>query len=1229
MAHPLELRIAALRRRVRVLLLLHGAGCAAALTIAAWAVLALGDYFWRYEETGVRVLSSLAAVAAVGWAAYRYLLPLVQAKLGDVFLARQIERKFPELRERLSGAVAFLRSADDDPEAGSPALRRAVIHETTQDVLPLPLKQVIQLRPIFLPLAFAAVVVAAVAGLYVADRASASIALQRLAMPWGGAAWPQTYHLKFLNPPTRLASGSRFRAELVEADGAEIPGDVMLQIRRGPNAEPEELRMSPQGGVYSVDQGEVTADFAFRAVGGDDRLMSWHEVQVVDPPVVREIRWSYRYPDYAHWTPLVGELRPIEALSSAAAVPAGTTVEFAARTNKPLREARLVIGNGATTINATLDADRLGFSLSAAGGNAWLAVRTESYRFELIGDDGFAGVDDLRYELKVEADPPPWVKLEKPRGPPEDPRGDLFVTPTAVIDALVSTGDAFTVRPDIGLKSTAIRYSRSDRSSDADLTIPLHAGPQELLPQDYPAPTQFRDEEVRKLTYAWELKPLGLLPGTFVNLYAVSTDYAGQERQSESRRLRIIAPEEILERFNQRQRVLHTELEKLKARQTEAAAQTATGAERLADKPATPEPPTDPLTRALELQRQVATGLGLDKSTRRAPNEEEPADAREGVRGKVGRMLEDLKQNKIDNREVASRLESIGQELDRLAASGAAEQATDRLAESLREDPADDARRKAAAAAVDEAKTKQREVQSSLEAMLGNLAQWEDYGKFHEELSRIAQDQERLATETREHLQQQIAKGNDPTKNAEKRAELSDKQAALARRFESLRQQMDRAQSGENGATVSRAVEAAARENPAGSMREAGEALRNDRVGQAPASQQAALDKLKQVMQALSARNADELAGLVKKLREGEKELASLREEQAGLKKKLRDAEKIADEMERRRELERLSRQQRELQKKTEKLAEQLKRLKAERSAARTAKSGARMGASGQGAEQGDAAGAGDQAEAAEKDLENAQRELAEERKQAEADLANELAEKLEDDLKAAVARQERIIAETTRYDEAAKAKPLSRSELIGLLDLAREQETLEAEARAAAERFESAPAFKGAVESAADEMQRAAKNLRERNTGEATQRSEQKALRRYGQLLTAIKPRKKEAGGGQQQGGGEGGAGGGAGGGGNQDTHALTELVLIKLMQEEVSERTKELDAVRKRGPLTPVEQEEIGRLSVEQGKLADLLLDIMGQTTPEKPDDELLPDLKLDDPKPDAGSKLKLKLD
>ncbi len=88
--------------------------------------------------------------------------------------------------------------------------------------------------------------------------------------------------------------------------------------------------------------------------------------------------------------------------------------------------------------------------------------------------------------------------------------------------------------------------------------------------------------------------------------------------------------------------------------------------------------------------------------------------------------------------------------------------------------------------------------------------------------------------------------------------------------------------------------------------------------------------------------------------------------------------------------------------------------------------------------------------------MENAQQELAEERKQAEQDLAREASAKLQDDLKAFIARQQRVVDEIKRYEALRQAGTLTRGAQIGILDLAEEQAGLEKETRDTAERLGS-----------------------------------------------------------------------------------------------------------------------------------------------------------------------------
>src|SRR5205814_851131 len=97
-----------------------------------------------------------------------------------------------------------------------------------------------------------------------------------------------------------------------------------------------------------------------------------------------------------------------------------------------------------------------------------------------------------------------------------------------------------------------------------------------------------------------------------------------------------------------------------------------------------------------------------------------------------------------------------------------------------------------------------------------------------------------------------------------------------------------------------------------------------------------------------------------------------------------------------------------------------------------------------------------------------------------------------------------------------------------------------------------------------------------------------------------------------KDEGGGGGGGGSGSGGGGG-DMHSLAELILVKLMQEDVTARTKELDEAGRKGTRTPAEEAEYKRLGDEQGKLADLILDLIGEA--KKSSDESPLEIKPED--------------
>jgi chromosome segregation ATPase len=351
----------------------------------------------------------------------------------------------------------------------------------------------------------------------------------------------------------------------------------------------------------------------------------------------------------------------------------------------------------------------------------------------------------------------------------------------------------------------------------------------------------------------------------------------------------------------------------------------------------------------------------------------------------------------------------------------------------------------------------------------------------------------------------------------------------------------------------------------------------------------------------LANRQEQQLSRLVKKLRDAEQQLEQIRQQQDGLQKKLERLTKQsqqpgANQAEIKQQLERLQREQRKLQQETERLAKQLQRLQAEKAAQSTAGAASEMNRADKDAAQGKQPDALDDLAKAKQDLDEAQQQLAERRRQAEQELAHEQLAKIGDALKSLADRQSRIVDETLAYDAQRKQPTgLTRAQSQSVLDLGRTEASLSAESTALAEKVAAAEVFQLALEQAAAEMNGAADRLAQLDTGSATQLVAGNALRRLQQIVEALR-RDPNSNPPQPNDGGRGREGGGAGGAGNQppaDKIALlAEVKLLKMLQEQVNLRTKQLDeATRGQPMLTADQRREYIELAREQGNLAELI--------------------------------------
>ena len=1171
MLHPLEHQLALLRSRVRRLVALHGLSWLLAIVLATAVVLGLADYWLRFQQRGPRLACSLAALGVLLWAGYRYIYLPARARLRDADLAVRLQRRFPDLDDRLVSAVEFLRQPASDPRSGSAALRQAVIAQTAAEVENLDFRRAIDARSPVRAALLAAVVCLLAGGLLLLDPMAAGIAMRRLLNPFGAAVFLQRTHLQLSPKIVELHAGQPFVLTVVAAEGTRLPAEVTVHYRfedADGTVTEETDAMQPRDGAMVAQRDGMRRPFDYRVTGGDHQSMPWTRVTIVVPPAVQSFTVQLFPPEYSGCPPAEShELNRVLA---------GTRARITAQTNNPLRAALLYLGKQPWCEGRVSD-DGYSFIVPPPDGEPLLIEKSGNYSFHLIDREGHEGGGDVSWELRAVPDRPPKPTLHVPAA-------DLYVTPQAVLPVRVSAHD------NLALQRVWLVLDRGDKADRTEKA--LYAGPLRPPPPagDWADATAKGDR--REFQDRLDLQPLGLTPGVEVTLYAAAVDYGGQTGKSDVRRLTVVTRQAIRDRAAGRLTLVLAELERVLKMQEGGRGQVAAVEEQLAGKNPREPSPVNQLRAAELAQREVNRSL---------------TSPGEGVRMHALAALAELRDNDVDSPDVERRMEDILAEIARLERDHlpvidrqltaavknfqAAEAAASALPQS---DPA-------FLRSLADAAKNQDKVVGAIKKLLGELNQRESHRRFYRDLAQLLRDQEQLAKRTVELARQTLTRAlRDLTpQQVGDLAELAETQLQFGRRLDRLEQDMQQAVSelrtGDPLAadTLADALAASRRLGIAAAMRSCGGDLRENRLGRIVGTTDRGLHKeiaqdLQELLDILADRRQQELERLVRRLQEAEAELAALAGQQAGLLTKVDEAATEVDAAKRLARLQEIIQQLRLLQQDAAGLARRLERLEADRPAKNVTDAAKQMDAAAQAAGQGELERLRQQVAAARKSVEAARQQLAKDRLQAQADaLMDELA-RLEDAAKHLHRQQQQVLDDTLRYEGLRQANgQLKRSEAAGLADVARLQRSLQDDAGRLGGNLEAAGAFHLALTAAARDMGTAADLLEKRDTGEAAQQAERNALGRLALLVEALKPEspleKPD---------------------GNDEPPAkpdertqrgvqsLAELRLLRLLQQQINDRTARLqETVDKAGNPTDGQRRQYRELAAEQERLAKLV--------------------------------------
>lgn len=515
--HDLIAALSRVGRRLRAI------ECAAALIWTATALggyiglAALADHTWPGGlPLGLRRVALVGALAAAaGWLTVR-LAQSLWRPLNELYLARLVERRYPETQHALVTALEI---------GGQPAINEAV----RLGLLDLARLAVARCNPAAAVSSRTTRRAAKGAGLVIVALAayavlSAKPLLPALLRAMGRDTPAATYtRIVEITPPTG-ASFVRGAAIAIAAEcGGRLPRDVAVELaghaddaagagtaRRAP-LDPD---ASPRRWSGLLPAGWAQESFRFRVVAGD-AVSPWRTIEVRERPEARLVAVHYRPPPYMR---LPAERRSESFIDGYA----GTQVRIEVQANVPIESGSVRYRDELGESARRLVADRSDASRLAA---EWRLE--QDAEFTLVVRDRF-GIESgvgVTYRQRVRSDEPPTVTLRAPAQ-------DMTVSPGDAIELIADAAD------DFGLSGATIVFES-----------PRQRG-------RLPVALADRESKQARLTARPTTKDFAAQTGDEITLFFEAADNrrdAGggaryQAGRSESRTIRVTAPSDAAAR---------------------------------------------------------------------------------------------------------------------------------------------------------------------------------------------------------------------------------------------------------------------------------------------------------------------------------------------------------------------------------------------------------------------------------------------------------------------------------------------------------------------------------------------------------------------------------------------------------------------------------------------------------------------------------------------------------
>jgi hypothetical protein len=850
-----------IRRRARWLTVLFGAGLVAACCVGLLLLVVGADYVLNLHALP-RLLFSVAALGAAGYALWHWMIRSLVSRLTLNDIAGRIEQTFPEYEDRLRSTVDIL-SGKELP--GSEVMKQRVVSEAIRLTQTLDLTRVFDTRPVTYTTSLGAGSLLLLGILLcTVQHDYLSIACRRLLAPLNSNPWPKQVIIDPVGVlPDCLPLGGRVDINMRLSRGQSTSREAVVYYQYGDEAGshfgPVEQEYMTRGsdGTYhaSVDarapSGASAGVLKVWMESGDDKK-ELHLVRIVQRLAINRLEAVVTPPAYAKLPPVRENLSESPLL-----MVRGSGVLLTAAFNKALDTAHPVVVELLTP-----DAKPV-FKWQPVDGNRVTAAvnATESFRFRLhaTDTDGFTNTASEEYEFVVRPDQLPTVQII-------EPQGKLDRTSDSVIPLQALAED------DFGIQSLTLAVDRLGDKMHWD--IPLVQNSVAMSGTQWSSIDSTNQLQRCRANYSWDLSQLQnvqLRPGDVLEYCVLAKDNYALNGDSHppvaSGKLRIV----ILSQ------------EELNTKMIDALSDAAEQAKALKQSQETTEHQTADLARQIGAKPEMDDA---DRATadRLAGQQSVIASQTKSLGGDVSQLLEQMRQNKSTNQELQTTAREVGDLLNSTS-ENAMKSAANAL-DSVRT-PAGNSDRDQA---IRDAQADQATAAEALQKAMDRIGNAGSLSHALDSVQKMLAAQMKLSSEMADFAKANMGKSREELspQDRQKLDELAGQQKELAAQTNKTLKEMARdakklsKSDAIAAAAMNKAVDAARQQNVAGNQEKAAKAAGQNQQGQAQTAEKQAEQGMQSMLENLKEAQQQKQAELARKLADVQQQLAALVAEQAG-----------------------------------------------------------------------------------------------------------------------------------------------------------------------------------------------------------------------------------------------------------------------------------------------------------------------------------------------------------